>query len=155
MMKVEIVNFPMTKVAAIEHVGAPALEHVTAKKLVAWKLEHRLLDPAKYRSYGVHYTDSRTANSTQHRVDFCLSYDGEIAANPYGVVAKVIPALRCARARDVGSRFNNKAAPFLYEQWLRQSGEVVGDFPMIFHYVNVGPNIKPEDMITDVYLPIR
>ena len=26
--------------------------------------------------------------------------------------------------------------------------------PMIFHYVNVGPNVKPEEMITDVYLPL-
>jgi hypothetical protein len=25
--------------------------------LIAWKLEHRLLDPLKHRHYGVHYTD--------------------------------------------------------------------------------------------------
>jgi len=37
-MDVRIVVFPETKVAAVEHFGAPALEHATAKKLIAWKL---------------------------------------------------------------------------------------------------------------------
>ena len=35
-MDVEIVMFPKTKVAAIEHLGSPALEHDTARKLIAW-----------------------------------------------------------------------------------------------------------------------
>lgn len=56
-MNVEIVIFLETKVAAVEHRGSPAREHETVKKLIAWKLENRLLDSAKYRSYGVHYTD--------------------------------------------------------------------------------------------------
>jgi hypothetical protein len=30
-----------------------------------------------------------------------------------------------------------------------------GDFPMSFHYVDVGPNVREEEMITDVYLPIK
>jgi hypothetical protein len=44
-MDVQIVEFPETKVAAIEHFGSPALEHDTVRKLVAWKIENRLLDP--------------------------------------------------------------------------------------------------------------
>ena len=56
-VEVQIVTFPETKVAAIEHWGQPSLEHDTVLKLVAWKLEQKLFDPAKYRSYSVHYTD--------------------------------------------------------------------------------------------------
>jgi hypothetical protein len=26
---------------------------------------------------------------------------------------------------------------------------------MLFHYVNVGPRISPDEMVTDVYLPLR
>ncbi|MDD2853387.1 MAG: GyrI-like domain-containing protein, partial [Desulfuromonadaceae bacterium] len=52
-------------------------------------------------------------------------------------------------------RSNNRAAVYLYETWLPQSGEALGDLPMIFHYVNVGPNVKEEEMITDVYLPLK
>jgi AraC family transcriptional regulator len=37
-MNVQIVILSETKVAAIEHQGSPALEHNTAKMLIAWKL---------------------------------------------------------------------------------------------------------------------
>ncbi len=67
----------------------------------------------------------------------------------------MIPHCRCARARDIGSRSNNRAAAYLYEEWLPQSGESLGDFPMIFHYVNVGPDVKEEETITDVYMPLK
>ena len=154
-MNVNILIFPETKVAAIEHHGSPALEHDTARKLIAWKIEHRLLDQSKYRSYGVHYTDPLTTPASKHRVDFCLSFGEEVAPNPYGILTKVIPSRRCAFARDVGSRSNNKAAVYLYETWLPQSGESPGDFPIFFHYVNVGPNVREEEMITDVYLPLK
>ena len=61
---------------------------------------------------------------------------------------------RCARARDIGSRENNQAAPFLAREWLPGSGEGISGAPMIFHYVNVGPQVQPQDAITDVYLPL-
>lgn len=154
-MNVKILVFPETKVAAIEHHGSPALEHDTVRNLIAWKIEHSLLDQSKYRSYGVHYTDPRATPDAKHRVDFCLSFDEEVGPNPYGIVTKVIPSRRCAFARDVGSRSNNKAAVYIHDQWLPQSGELPGDFPIFFHYVNVGPNVHEEEMITDVYLPLK
>ena len=154
-MKVQIVVFPETKVAAIEHFGSPDLEHSTARKLIAWKLEQRLLDPLKYRSYGIHFTDPRTTHPSDHHVDFCLSIDHDVAPNSIGITSKVIPRNRCAFARDIGSRYDNKAAVYLYEQWLPHSGELPGNFPIIFHYVNVGPSLREEEMITDVYLPLK
>jgi AraC family transcriptional regulator len=155
LVEVQFVVFPETKVAAIEHFGSPGREHDSVQKLIAWKLEQRLLDPLRYRSYGVHYTDPRTTLPSEHHVDFCLSIDREVGPNSFGIVDKVIPRNRCALARDVGSRFNNQAAVYLYEKWLPQSGEAPGDFPIFFHYVNVGPNLRPEEMITDVYLPLK
>ncbi len=154
-MEVEIVTFPETKIAAIEHHGSAALEYDTARKLITWKIANRFLDQLKYRSYGVHYTDPRSTPPSEHRVDFCLSIEDNVGANPYGIKTKVIPSRRCARVRDVGSRSNNKAAVYLYETWLPQSGESLGDFPIFFHYVNVGPNVREEEMITDVYLPLK
>ena len=154
-MPVSIVAFPETRVAAIRHVGAPSLEHETARKLVAWKLERGLRDQARYRSYGLHYTDPRTMAPGAYRVDFCLSFDGPIDANPHGIVEMIIPAMRCARARDVGSRLDNKAARYLCDEWLPRSGEQVAAQPLVFHYVNVGPGVKDHEAITDVYLPLR
>lgn len=154
-MQVEIVTFPETKVAVIEHRGSPALEYETARILIAWKLDKQLLDQTKFRSYGLHYTDPFNTAPADHRVDFCLSVEEDVAPNSLGITTSVIPALRCAYARDVGSRSNNQAAAYLYRVWLPKSCETPGDFPMIFHYVNVGPSVKTEDMITDVYLPLK
>jgi AraC family transcriptional regulator len=154
-MDVRIVIFPETKVAAIEHFGSSAREHDTVRKLIAWKIQQRLLDPLRYRSYGVHYTDPRTTKPSDHHVDFCVSVEQEVGPNSFGIVNKVIPRNRCALARDVGSRYNNKAAASLYEEWLPWSGEVLGNFPIFFHYVNVGADVREKEMITDVYLPLK
>lgn len=154
-MNVDIVTFPETRVAFIEHRGAPAGEHETARKLIAWKIEHRLLDPVRHRSYGLHYTDPLTTPPADHRVDFCLSVDAEVPPNTFGIGTRTIPSQRCARARDIGSRSNNRAARYLFNIWLPASGEAASGAPMIFHYVNVGPGVREADMITDVYLPLR
>ena len=153
-MDVQVVVFPETKVAAVEHRGPPQMEHETARRLIAWRQRHQL-DRDRHRSYGVHYTDPYTTPPADHRVDFCLSIEFDVAPNEEGVLNKVIPGGRCALARHLGSRAHNAAAVFLYREWLPQSGETLGDFPIFFHYVNVGPEVKEHDMITDVYLPLR
>ena len=152
-MKVEIVLFPMTYLAIIEHYGAPELEHKSVNKLIKWRQENQLLDD-KNRSFGIHYTNPKTTPPEKHHVDFGISVDEPITKNIYGVINKTIPQLRCAKARDIGSRYHNQAIIYLLEKWLPNSGENLGDFPPIFHYVNVGPTVKSEQMITDVYLPL-
>ncbi len=153
-MDVQIVDFPETKVAALEHRGPPQLEHESARKLIEWRLQNHL-PPDRHRSYGIHYTDPRVVSPAEHRVDFCISVDHDVPPNPQGVINKVIPGGRCAVARHIGSRANVPAASYLYDTWLPRSGEVLRDFPIFFHYVNVGPHVREHEMITDVYLPLR
>ncbi len=153
-MDVRVVNFSETRVAAVEHRGPPHLEYATVRRLVEWRIKNHLpLD--RHRSFGVHYDDPRTTPPSDYRVDFCLSVDHEVAPNAYGVVPKIIPALRCALARHFGSREVVSAAAYLHDVWLPESGEVLGAFPIFFHYVNVGPQVRENDMITDVYLPLQ
>jgi len=154
-LDVRIVEFPLTKVAMIDHVGSPAREHDTVRKLVAWKLDQGLLDPVRHRHYGVHYTDPGQVAPDAHHVLFCLSVDDDVAPNAHGIRTGTMPPNRCALARDIGSRHDNRAAAYLWSQWLPHSGEAPGDYPMFFHYVNVGPRLTPDEMITDVYLPLR
>lgn len=153
-MEVQIVNFPETKVAALEHRGPPHLEYETVRKLVEWRVANGL-HPDRHRTYGVHYSDPRTTPAADYRVDFCISVEHDVAPNSQGVVTKRIPGGRCAVTRHVGSRENVSAAFYLYDVWLPASGETSGDFPIFFHYVNVGPRVQEHEMITDVYLPLR
>jgi AraC family transcriptional regulator len=151
---VQIVVFPQTRVAALEHRGAPHREHETVRRLVEWRIANRL-HPDRHRMYGVHYSDPRATPPDSYRVDFCVSIDDDVAPNPQGVVAKWIPGGRCASARHFGSRETVSTAYYLYDVWLPQSGEALRDFPIFFHYVNVGPQVLEDEMITDVYLPLR
>jgi AraC family transcriptional regulator len=153
-MDVTIVDFPETKVAALEHRGSPHLEYETVRKLVEWRVANGLR-PGQHRSFGVHYNDPRTTSPDDYRVDFCIEVQDDVAPNPQGVVTKHIPGGRCAVLRHHGSRENVSAAFVLYDVWLPNSGETVRAFPIFFHYVNVGPNVPEHEMITDVYLPLR
>jgi AraC family transcriptional regulator len=153
-MEVSIVEFPETRVAVVEHRGPPELEYETSKKLIEWRVQNGV-PPSKHRTFGVHYTDPSTVSPSEHRVDFCVSYDKVVPPNPQGIVSKIIPACRCALTRHVGSRSHNPAALYLYQEWLPRSGESPGDFPIFFHYVNVGPHVQEYEMITDVYLPLK
>ena len=153
-MQVEIVTFPETPVAVVEHLGPPELEYESIMRLVAWRKANGLPPSEAHRSYGLHYNDPAAVPPEEYRVDLCVSFDGDIAPNQQGVTRKVIPQLRCARARHLGSRHRVTAADYLYSEWLPHSGEQMADYPIIFHYVNVGPAIKEADMISDVYLPL-
>ena len=152
-MEVRIINFPETQVAVAEHCGPPELEYETTRKLIEWRLAHRL-SPANHRTYGVHYTDPQSVAPAEHRVDFCVTYDQPVQPNSQGIINKIIPANRCAVVRQVGSRRFISAAAYLYREWLPKSGELPGTYPIFFHYVNVGPNVHEHEMITDVYLPL-
>jgi len=152
-MNVRIIDFPETKVAVLEHRGPPTLEHETIQKLIAWRLENRLTTD-RHHAYGVHYNDPRTTPRAEYHVDLCISVKHEVLLNPQGVINKVIPAGKCAVVRHLGSRENVSAATYLYTDWLPNSGETLREFPIFFHYVNVGPQVREQDMVTDVYLPI-
>ncbi|QNH11363.1 GyrI-like domain-containing protein [Xanthomonas sp. SI] len=152
-MEVKIVEFSETAVAAVEHYGPPELEYESSKRLILWRIRNGI-SPQLARTFGVHHTDPARVAPEKHRVDFCVSYNGTIEPNEEGVVAKVIPRLRCAFARHLGSRRHNATAEYLGRAWLPNSGEVSGAFPIFFHYVNVGPDVQEHEMITDVYLPL-
>jgi len=153
MFEVRIVTFPATKVMVAEHLGPAELETQTARRLVRWRVANGL-SVERHRSYGIHYTDPRVTPPEQHRVDFCLPIDDEPPPNTEGLVTRVSPACRCAVVRHLGSREKNTTATWLLTEWLPSSGETLGDFPLIFHYVNVGPAIPESELITDVYLPL-
>ena len=153
-MLVEIVHFPETKVAVVEHHGLPKYEQESINKLVSWRKENNIPPSDLHRSYGVHYNNPEKISPVDYRVDLCVSVANNVENNSYGVVTKVIPGNRCAKVSHLGSRKNITAATVLYEKWLPESGEQLAEFPVFFHYVNVGPDIRESEMLTDVYLPI-
>lgn len=152
--EVELVEFPTTRVAAVEYQGPEEQSYSGVMRLVAWRRENGV-HPEHGKTFGVHFTDPITTPPEDFRLDVGVSYEQDIAPNEHGVVAKIIPGGRCACIRHYGSRDYIPEAEYLYREWLPQSGEELRDFPIFFHYVNVGPDVFEVDMITDIYLPLK
>jgi AraC family transcriptional regulator len=150
---VEIVDFPPTTVAAVEHCGSSIDTYDSTRRLVAWRRINRV--PVRgHRTYCVLH-DLRTQAASGYRADVCVSFGRAIPANPQGVVAKVIPGGRCARVRYVGPREYIPVLYPLYSEWLPRSGERLRPSSPFFHFVNVGADVAGYEMITDVYLPLQ
>ncbi|WP_394708397.1 GyrI-like domain-containing protein [uncultured Desulfuromusa sp.] len=122
---------------------------------MSWRIENKLPQSPAHRSYGIHHNDPRKVPPSEYHVDLCISVETEVLPNSYGIINKIIPACRCATVRHIGSRENIIATQYLYEEWLPNSKEQRAEFPIFFHYVNVGPQVLESEMITDIYLPIR
>jgi AraC family transcriptional regulator len=154
MNPVEIVHFAETKVAALEHRGAPDDVYNTTRRFIEWRRENGVT-PATSRTFGIHYNDYNSVRSEDYRIDICASVEADVKPNPQGVVTKLIPGGRCARIRHLGSREHMDSVVYLVRDWLPASGENARDCPMFYHYVNVEPDVKEHEMITDVYLPLE
>jgi AraC family transcriptional regulator len=146
MSQVEVIQFEATRVAVVQHRESPLTVYNSTRKLIEWRRANGV-SPGSARTFGIHYPDQS--------IDLCVSYEKEVVPNPQGVVSGVIPSVRCARLRHLGSREHIAAVDYLLREWLPGSGEALDDVPMFFHYVNVGPDVQDHEMITDVYLPLR
>ena len=153
-MKAEYIDFPDTLIAALEYEGPEHQSYKATQQFIKWR-QSVGIRPNVGKTFGIHYSDPVNTLPENYRLDVAVSVEAPIAPNEFGVVNKIIPGGRCVVARHLGSRHHVKAADWLYREWFPQSGEELRDFPVFFHYVNVGPDVREADMITDVYLPIK
>lgn len=152
--KVDLIDFPETSIAVLEHRGAPNLLGNAIQKFIEWrKINH--LPPNKSKTFNLVYDDPAVTAPENFRFDLCCSVDFEVEPNEYGVVSKIIPAGKCAVVRHVGSDDSIGAVVnFLYSKWLLDSDFEVRDFPIFFERVSFFPEVSENEMITDIYLPI-
>lgn len=96
-MKVDIVDFPATPVAMIEHRGPSALVNETAARFIEWRKTSGLSPVRSSRTYGIAPHDPATTEAQDFRFFIC----GEVTApipedNAFGVVNSTLPdAARC------------------------------------------------------------
>jgi AraC family transcriptional regulator len=152
--QIRIVQFPETRIAVLEHRGDLQRIGDTVRQFIAWrKLNH--LPPRISATYNLFYDDPAQVAPEDFRMDICAATDKEIPANEYGVVAKTIPAGRCAVLRHVGSNDTLPATVhLLYAEWLPRSGEELRDFPLFFQRVSFFPDVAESEAVTDVFLPL-
>lgn len=155
-MQVEILSFQESRIALLEHHGAAENMAATIARFIAWRKSSGLSPVHSSRTFGIAYKDPASTPPDQFRFGIAGEVSDDIPANPQGVINQHIPAGRCARLRHYGphSRLAESILP-LYQDWLPGSGEQLRDFPLFFHYLKLASDCPEQDLITDIYLPLR
>lgn len=152
--EVRIIQFPATRVASLAHHGNPAQIGNTIRLFIAWRKANRL-PPGVSATFNIAYHDPVSTPSADYRMDLCAATEMEIAPNPQGVVAAIIPTGRCAVLRHTGPDDTLRdTVMVLYNDWLPQSGEALRDFPLYFQRVRFFPDVPEHEAVTDVFLPL-
>lgn len=154
-MKVTIVDFSETVIAALEHRGSHTLVMDTVRTFIDWRKQSGLSPVASSRTFGIAYDDPAVTPPEAFRFDVCGEVKQAVPENPHGVVNKRIPEGRCAVVCHIGSTDRiSDSVYYLYREWLPESGEELRDFPLFFHYIKRVPETPEHEQVTDVYLPL-
>lgn len=152
--QVQRVTVEATKIAVLEHRGDPNHLGDSIRNFIAWRKQNQL-HPSRYATFNLLYDDPDQVAPEAYRFDLCVAFDRDIEPNAPGIVAKVIPAGRCAVLRHIGSDDTlGQSIAYLYAQWLPESGEEPRDFPLYLQRVRFFPDVAEHEAVTDIFLPL-
>lgn len=154
LMKAEIVKMEDMDVIFIRHVGPYNMCGVAWEKLCLWAAPKGLLQPGA-KILGLSYDDPEITPPDKLRYDACIEVKQlpEVEA-PVGV--KHIKGGRYAMGSHIGPYdLLAKTYAQLCGQWIPQNGYEVDDRCCIEIYQNSPEDTEPEDLITDVYIPLK
>ncbi|MEM9632533.1 MAG: GyrI-like domain-containing protein [Pseudomonadota bacterium] len=152
---IQIVEFPETLVAALEHKGPQAGLTTSARKFIAWRKEQGL-SPAKSATFNILYDDPKTTAPAEFRFDFCCEITTPVSQNASGLVTKTIPRGPCAVLRHQGSLdFAEGKIRSLYRDWLPESGHELRDFPLFVKRLTFYPDVPEHEAEADIFLPLQ
>jgi AraC family transcriptional regulator len=153
-MQVKVEKLPPRRIAAIRHVGPYVQIGGAFERLCAWAGPRQLFGPDTLL-LGIFHHDPEVTPAEKLRSDAALTVAegvegdgevtiGELAGGEYAVVrhkgeyTKLIDTYR-----------------WIYGQWLPTSGREPGDAPCFEVYLSDPSQVKPEDLETDVYVPLK
>jgi len=153
---VTIREVPPTKVAVLEHRGDREGLGETIQGFIAWR-KAAGLSPDTSPTFNIFRSERCPANPQDYSMDLCVGTDLPIAPDDPVMKAGVIPGGRCAVLRYPGNTHNlEPAAMYLYRDWLPQSGEEAGDFPIYCRrYFSQLPDGAAHDVVVELYLPLK
>jgi AraC family transcriptional regulator len=153
MNEVSIKNLPRMAAVTVEHIGPYTDVKEAFDRLFEW-LEGRKLTGPDIRMFGAFYDDpekvapdklrSRALAVTSRTFDIEPPIERtEIGGGEYAVLRYKGPYEGLMPMYD-----------FLYKEWLPKSGRQPGKGPSIEEYINNPSNAKPEELLTDIHIPL-
>jgi AraC family transcriptional regulator len=153
-MHVRVETFPARRVAFMRQVGPYRRVGDTWGKLMAWAVPRGLVGPTTM-ALGVAHDDPDVTPPDKLRYDAWIVVDnsfvpeGEVGAQMIGGGEYAITTHRGPYER-VG-----QTAARLCGEWLPASGREPRSAPILAHHRNFPPETAPDDLLTDIYLPLE
>ncbi len=154
--EVAILDFPETRTACLDHIGPPERIGQTIQRFIAWR-KARHLPPSKHATFNIVWCNPDDTPPDEFRMGLAVATKHQLTEDDTetGFYEQILPAGRCARLRHIGSdQLLGESALRLYRDWLPQSGETPGDFPLMFQRVAFYPDVPEHETITDIFLPL-
>ena len=153
-LEVTIKNLDAMPVAYIRHTGSYFEIGPAWQKLTAVLASKNLLN-ANTQAIGIYYDNPDTTETCKLRSDACISVPEHF--EPFDEIGfQTIPAGKYAMTIHHGP-YEGLANIYreLYGSWLPNSGEMPSDRPCFERYVNSPQDTAPENLITEIYLPLK
>jgi AraC family transcriptional regulator len=152
-MQMNIVTQPPMRVAAIRHIGAYTKIGEAFTRLGAAAAEADLFGPG-VAMLGLYHDDPRSVPEGELRSDAAITLrDG--AKAPAGTTEMTVAGGRYACGTFRGPYSGLPAAWGELMQWIGQSGEQMADGVSFELYRNDPTDTAPEDLITEICVPVR
>ena len=152
-MNVIVEDMPQIRVATVPHVGpynriSEAFQRLGSIVAPAGLLREDAMMLALY------YDDPEATPAEQLHSDAGISVPGDVDL-PAGIVEKRLPAGRYARTTHLGPYTTlGDTWSRIMGEWLPGSGHRIGDAPSFEVYRNNPSNTPPNELRTDLYIPI-
>jgi len=153
-MKVDVVDQPELHLASVRHVGSYTRIPEAFQRL------NELVTKAKLGNrdallVGIYHDDPMTVPEAKLRSEAAITVAAKTKL-PKGLTELVVPAGRYARTTHLGPYTGLGAVwTHLRNDWLKSSGEKLGNGMSYEIYRNTPMNAKPDELVTDVYLSLK
>jgi AraC family transcriptional regulator len=153
-MKVEIVEQPKLRLASVRHVGSYTRISEAFQRLNDLVTAAGLTN-SDTLLVGVYHDDPSNTAEEKLRSEAGVTIPAK-AKIPRGLTELVIPAGRYAHSTHVGPYTGlGDAWNHMRNEWLPRSGEKPSDGMSHEIYRNTPMTVKPNELVTDLYLPLK
>jgi AraC family transcriptional regulator len=153
---VAIETLPARRVAAIRHVGPYMGIGAAFEKLARWAAPRGLLGPGVL-CLGVYHDDPRSTPPDQLRSDACITVEPGVAAD----AAAGVQILDLAPGRYIVAlhkgHYSGLPQSYLHliTQWMPAHGCQPDARPCYELYLNDPQSTPPDELLTEIHLPVR
>ncbi len=154
MYNVTLKTIPALEVVSVPHTGSYLQISLAFERLGGWLGARNLISPSS-RMFGMYYDDPASVAEAQLRSRACVSVSQTCALEP-PLECVTIAGGEYAVLLHKGAYAALPAAyEWLFGVWLVQAGRELRDAPALEEYLNTPMDTAPEDLLTDIYLPLR